>query len=77
MRLQILFCCTLVCSLALVAGQVKSSAASSAAATQTKPADPSTPHLEKRGLATQLIVDGKPFLVLGAEPPTSAPSNIE
>ena len=35
------------------------------------------PHLEKRGLATQLIVDGKPFLVLGAEPPTSAPSNLE
>ena len=77
MRLQILFCCTLVCSLALVAGQVKSSAASSAAATQTKHADPSIPHLEKRGLATQLIVDGKPFLVLGAEPPTSAPSNLE
>jgi len=34
------------------------------------------PHLEKRGAATQLIVDGKPFLVLGAEPPTSAPSNL-
>jgi len=45
------------------------------ASAQTKPADPSIPHLEKRGLATQLIVDGKPFLVLGAEPPTSAPSN--
>jgi len=44
---------------------------------QTKPADPSVPHLEKRGLATQLIVDGKPFLVLGAEPPTSGPSNPE
>ena len=35
------------------------------------------PHLEKRGAATQLVVDGKPFLVLGAEPPTSAPSNLE
>ena len=35
------------------------------------------PHLEKRGLATQLIVDGKPFLVLGAEPPTSGASNLE
>jgi len=44
---------------------------------QTKPADPSIPHLEKRGLATQLIVDGKPFLVLGAEPPTSGASNPE
>jgi hypothetical protein len=40
------------------------------------PADSAIPHLEKRGLATQLIVDGKPFLVLGAEPPTSAPSNL-
>jgi hypothetical protein len=49
----------------------------SAASAQNKPADPSVPHLEKRGLATQLIVDGKPFLVLGAEPPTSAPSNLE
>ena len=48
----------------------------SAAYAQTKPADPAIPHLEKRGLATQLIVDGKPFLVLGAEPPTSGPSNL-
>ena len=49
----------------------------SVAQAQTKPADPAIPHLEKRGLATQLIVDRKPFLVLGAEPPTSAPSNLE
>lgn len=27
----------------------------------------SIPHLEKRGKATQLIVDGKPFLILGGE----------
>jgi len=47
------------------------------ASAQTKPADPSAPHLEKRGVATQLIVDGKPFLVLGAEPPTSGTSNPE
>jgi hypothetical protein len=55
----------------------------SAACAQTTPAAPATTHaappiprLEKRGLATQMIVDGKPFLVLGAEPPTSAPSNL-
>jgi hypothetical protein len=48
----------------------------SAACAQIRPADPAIPHLEKRGLATQLIVDGKPFLILGAEPPTSAPSNL-
>src|SRR5664279_989046 len=34
---------------------------------QTKPADPTVPHLERRGQATQLIVDGKPFLVLAGE----------
>ena len=47
------------------------------ASAQTKPADLMIPHLEKRGLATQMIVDGKPFLILGGEPPTSAPSNLE
>ena len=34
---------------------------------QAPPADPSIPHLEKRGLATQFIVDGKPFLALSGE----------
>src|ERR1035437_5698619 len=34
---------------------------------QTNPADPAVPHLEKRGRATQLMVDGKPFLALGGE----------
>jgi hypothetical protein len=48
-----------------------------AAYAQTQPADSSIPHLEKRGLATQLIVDGKPFLALGGEPPTSGTSNPE
>jgi hypothetical protein len=58
-------------------GAVICALAISAAYAQTRPADPAIPHLEKRGLATQLIVDGKPFLILGAEPPTSAPSNLE
>lgn len=34
---------------------------------QSRPADDSAPHLEQRGKAKQLIVDGKPFLVLGGE----------
>jgi hypothetical protein len=59
------------------AGAVVCALAISAAYAQTRPADAAVPHLEKRGLATQLIVDGKPFLVLGAEPPTSGPSNLE
>ena len=35
------------------------------------------PHLEKRGTATQLIVDGKPFLILGAELNNSSASSME
>jgi hypothetical protein len=35
------------------------------------------PHLEKRGTATQLIVDGKPFLVLGGELHNSSSSSVE
>jgi hypothetical protein len=58
-------------------GAVVCALAISAAYAQTRPADSAVPHFEKRGLATQLIVDGKPFLVLGAEPPTSGGSNLE
>jgi uncharacterized protein DUF5597/glycosyl hydrolase family 42 (putative beta-galactosidase) len=36
-----------------------------------------TPHLQKQGTATQLIVDGKPFLVLGGELHNSSSSNLE
>ncbi|MEJ6979951.1 DUF5597 domain-containing protein [Pedobacter sp. P351] len=35
------------------------------------------PHLEKRGKATQLIVDGKPYLVLGGELHNSSSSNLD
>lgn len=35
------------------------------------------PHLEKKGNATQLIVDGKPFLVLGGELHNSSTSNVD
>jgi hypothetical protein len=35
------------------------------------------PHLEKRGGATQLIVDGKPFLILGGELHNSSASSLE
>ena len=34
------------------------------------------PHLEKRGNATQLVVDGKPFLILGGEIHNSSSSNL-
>jgi GH35 family endo-1,4-beta-xylanase len=35
------------------------------------------PHLEKRGAATQLFVDGKPFLMLSGELHNSSSSNLE
>jgi len=35
------------------------------------------PHLEKRGTATQLIVDGKPFIMLSGELHNSSSSNLE
>jgi len=37
----------------------------------------SIPHLAKQGTATQLIVDGKPYLVLGAELNNSSGSSLE
>ena len=36
----------------------------------------SLPHLERRGAATQLIVDGKPYLVLGGETHNSSSSDV-
>ena len=37
----------------------------------------SLPYLKKQGTATQLVVDGKPFLVLGAELNNSSASSLE
>jgi hypothetical protein len=37
----------------------------------------SIPHLEKRGQATQLMVDGRPFLILAGELTNSASSSME
>jgi len=43
----------------------------------TEPARLRAPHLHRQGSATQLIVDGRPFLVLGGELHNSSSSNIE
>ena len=40
-------------------------------------AQPQIPHLQKQGTATQLIVDGRPFLIVGGELHNSSSSNIE
>src|ERR1700675_3107468 len=37
----------------------------------------SAPHLEKRGVTTQLIVDGKPFLIIGGELHNSSSSSLD
>src|SRR5271170_125316 len=37
----------------------------------------SIPHLAKQGTATQLIVDGKPFLILGGELRNSTSSSLD
>src|SRR3989442_4400448 len=37
----------------------------------------SLPHLRRQGTATQLVVDGKPFLILGGELGNSTSSSIE
>jgi len=39
--------------------------------------DAGAPHLEKRGAATQLIVDGNPYLILGGELHNSSSSSLE
>jgi len=43
---------------------------------QSAPAS-SIPHLEKRGKATQMIVDGRPFPILAGELTDSASSSME
>ncbi len=47
-----------------------------AAAIPAQSAQP-IPHLEKRGVATQLIVDGKPYLALAGETANTASSSLE
>ena len=70
MKLRTLFCAILVCPLALVAGQGQSRPAATTSASET-------PHLRKQGTATQLIVDGKPFLVLAAELTNNSATSLE
>jgi len=41
-----------------------------------QPRDPRIPHLRKQGTATQLVVDGAPFLILGGELGNSSASSM-
>jgi len=62
--------CRLAAACALAALSARSQPATTAS-------DSSIPHLEKRGGATQLIVDGKPFLALAGELMNTAASSPE
>ena len=72
MKLQVLLCSALVSSLALLSGQVKTAPAPAPAAAAAE-----IPHLRKQGTATQLIVDGKPFLALAGELSNSSATGVE
>ena len=65
MKVWSLCSCTLVCGLALVSTDCASRPVSE------------PPHLRKQGTATQLIVDGKPFLALSGELLNSSASSVE
>jgi hypothetical protein len=65
MRNKNIFSCAFVCLLSILANTDGVGAAAE------------IPHLRKQGTATQLMVDGKPFLVLGGELANTASSSLE
>ena len=70
MKLRVLFFSTLVFPLALVAGGGQYSQAPTDSASEF-------PHLRRQGTAAQLIVDGKPFLVLSGELGNNSGTSLE
>jgi hypothetical protein len=63
MKKNLIVCCLCAIILTTVSAQTRSVSA--------------IPRLQKQGTATQLVVDGKPFLVLGAELNNSSASSLE
>jgi hypothetical protein len=63
-----LLLCLAACAALFSAGESAAQSAASASA---------APRLEKHGSATQLVVDGKPFLIFGGEVHNSSSSSIE
>lgn len=63
--------------LALIASFTLTAYMAAQATSAKQSTDSGIPHLEKRGHATQLIVDDKPFLVLGGEVLNSSSSSVE
>jgi len=71
--IRTLLCAALLCAPAVVSAQ----AAKPAPAAPAPAATSQIPHLRKQGTATQLIVDGKPFLALAGELSNSSGSSVE
>jgi len=65
MKIQTLICSVLICLSSLNGAYAQSKS------------DASVPHLQKQGTATQLIVDGKPFIMLAGELHNSSSSSME
>src|SRR5271165_5987398 len=65
MKLRMFSCVALACCASAIAVQAYAQTASG------------VPHLEKQGTATQLIVDGKPFLALAGELGNNTASSLE
>ncbi|MGD1074139.1 MAG: beta-galactosidase, partial [Bryobacteraceae bacterium] len=70
MKLRVLFCSPLICSLAFAASQSNGRPVSATSASDI-------PHLRKQGTAIQLIVDGKPFLALAGELMNSSATGLD
>src|SRR5476651_1608521 len=64
-------CLAVICSVTIFSACKQASSTSGQSGSDTG----SIPHLEKRGAGKQLIVDGKPFLVLGGELHNSSATN--
>jgi len=79
MKLIPLFCATVVCPLALVAGGATGAPAFNDLFDEhpTAPPPSDIPHLRRQGTATQLIVDGKPFLALAGELGNNTATSLE
>jgi len=71
MKPRNLFCCTLVCGFALVTTGCGPRSVPAGAASSD------IPHLRKQGTATQLIVDGKPFLARAGELTNNSATSLE
>jgi hypothetical protein len=69
MKLRTVFCAAFACHLAVVSSQGQSKSPTTS--------DSGIPHLQKNGTATQLIVDGKPFLALAGELLNDSATSIE